>query len=71
MGLGQARDKYATAMATSPYADAFRLIASSDSTGTGGDPRQQAQTLAQIGELKSFAAELRKSLDVGKPPTVN
>lgn len=71
VGLGQARDKYATAMATSPYADAFRLIASSDSTGTGGDPRQQAQTLAQIGELKSFAAELRKSLDVGKPPTVN
>ncbi|HUN48892.1 MAG TPA: hypothetical protein VMU85_20335, partial [Stellaceae bacterium] len=70
VGLGQAREKYAAAMADSPYAEAFRLISSSDAV-TPGDPRQQAQKLAEIGELKNFAAELRKSIDKAPAPATN
>jgi hypothetical protein len=29
----------------------------------GPDPRERARRLAEIGELRSFASELRKSLD--------
>jgi hypothetical protein len=58
-------------MAQSPYADAFRVIASTDNAGTSADPRQQAQKLAEIGELKSFAAELRKTLDATTAPVTN
>lgn len=71
VGLGQVRDKYGAAMAQSPYADAFRVIASPDNAGASSDPRQQAQKLAEIGELKSFAAELRKTLDATKAPVTN
>ncbi|HTZ79134.1 MAG TPA: hypothetical protein VMC10_14555 [Stellaceae bacterium] len=69
-GLAEARDKYGAAMAKSPYADAFRLITSTDVV-TPGDPRQQAQKLAELGELKSFAESLRKNLDATKVPATN
>jgi hypothetical protein len=68
VGLGQVRDKYGAAMAQSPYADVFRVIASTDKASSSSDPREQAQKLAEIGELKSFAAELRKTLDATKAP---
>jgi hypothetical protein len=63
-GLARLRDRLGAAMAASSYADAFRLIASDDGAAAAtDDPRERARRLADIGELKSFAAELRKSLN--------
>ncbi|HEV3177370.1 MAG TPA: hypothetical protein VGZ72_15360 [Stellaceae bacterium] len=62
-GLARLRDRFGAAMAQSPYADGFRLIASDDGAAGTDDPRERAHRLAEIAELKSFATELRKSLD--------
>jgi len=67
-GIARLRDRFGTAMAATPSANAFRLIASDDGAAGSDDPRDRARRLTEVGELKSFAAELRKSLgdaDVG------
>jgi hypothetical protein len=67
-GLARLRDRFGAAMAQSQYATGFRLIASDDDVGEGGsDPRERAREIAEIGELQSFAAELRKNLDGDAP----
>jgi len=72
-GLARLRDRFGPAMAQGPYADGFRLIASDDGSAGTDDPRERARQIADIAELKSFAAELRKSLDGDAPaaPTTN
>jgi tetratricopeptide (TPR) repeat protein len=61
-GVARLRDRFGAAMAKSAYAAGFRLIASDDAAAGKSDPRARARQIAEIGELKSFAAELRKSL---------
>jgi hypothetical protein len=61
-GIARLRDRFGAAMAATPSANAFRLIASDDSGGGSDDPRERARRIAEIGELKSFAGELRKGL---------
>ncbi|HLJ22001.1 MAG TPA: hypothetical protein VKU84_17475, partial [Stellaceae bacterium] len=68
-GLGWLRDRFGAAMAQSPYATGFRLIAADDSAEGSMDPRERARQIAQIGELQSFAAQLRKNLDGDTPAT--
>ncbi len=67
-GLARLRERFGATMAQSPYADGFRLIASDDGGTGSADPRERARRLAEIGELRSFASELRKSLDGETPP---
>ena len=62
-GLARLRERFGAAMAQSPYVDGFRLIASDDGGTGSADPRERARRLAEVGELRSFASELRKSLD--------
>jgi hypothetical protein len=56
------RDRFGSVMAKSAYAEGFRLITSPDSAGNSDDPRERARQIADIADLKSFAAELRKNL---------
>jgi hypothetical protein len=62
-GRARLRERFAAAMAQGPYAEGFRLIASDDGDAGIADPRERARQIAEIGALKSFATELRKSLD--------
>lgn len=66
-GIGRLREKFGAAMAQSPYATGFRLIASADPGQDSNDPRERARQIAEIGELQSFAAELRKNLGSDTP----
>ncbi len=61
-GLVRLRDRFGSVMAKSAYAEGFRLITSPDSAGNSDDPRERARQIADIADLKSFAAELRKNL---------
>ena len=74
-GLARLRGRFGAAMAQSPYAEGFRLIASEDAGADAAtDPRERARQIAEIGELKSFVTELRKSLEgdaAGAAPAVN
>ena len=62
-GRARLRYRFGAAMAQSPYAEGFRLIASDDGDAGITDPRERARQIAEIGALKSFATELRKSLE--------
>ena len=73
-GRARLRDRFGAAMAESPYAEGFRLITSDDGDAGIADPRERARQIAEIGVLKSFATELRKSLEgdaAGAAPAVN
>jgi len=58
-GVAMLREKYRTAMEESPFRDAFRVIAGEAS---GGDVRQLAGQVAQIGDLQSFMAGYRQKI---------
>jgi tetratricopeptide (TPR) repeat protein len=66
-GVARLRDRFGAGMAKSAYATGFRLIASDDTGNGSSDPRARARQIAEIGELKSFAAELRKNLGGDTP----
>jgi tetratricopeptide (TPR) repeat protein len=70
-GVSRLNDNFAAAMTGGPYANAFRLIAGDDSAATASDPRERAKQLAEIGELKEFAAQLRNDLASGKTGAIN
>ncbi|MGE5200837.1 MAG: hypothetical protein ACM3O6_02115, partial [Acidobacteriota bacterium] len=70
-GRERLRERFGAAMAASPYATAFRLIAGDEGTDAADDPRERARRLSDIVELKNLASELRSSLGAEKPGAVN
>jgi len=70
-GRERLRERFGTAMAASPYAQAFRLIAGDEGIGADADPRVRARNLADIVELQNLTSELRSSIAAGKPGAVN
>lgn len=70
-GRERLRERFGTAMAASPYATAFRLIAGDEGVDAAADPRERARRLSDIVELKNLASELRSSLAADKPAAVN
>jgi len=70
-GRERLRERFGAAMAASPYATAFRLIAGDEGADAAADPRERARRLSDIVELKNLASELRNSLEAEKPGAVN
>jgi tetratricopeptide (TPR) repeat protein len=70
-GLAKLRDTYAKAMAASPFADAFRVVAGDASTIAGTDPRAIASRVAEVGELQSFMASYKARLAKDKLSAIN
>lgn len=70
-GLAKLRAAYAAAMAATPQADAFHIIASEDSAGSGTDPREAASRVAQLGELQDFMAAYKARLATEKLSAIN
>lgn len=71
-GLAALRVKFSAAMASSQYAETFRVIAGNGaSEGAAGDPRERARRLAQIGDLEGFTAKLKQRARPDKLGAVN
>jgi tetratricopeptide (TPR) repeat protein len=69
-GLDKLSESYGKAMALTPQAHAFRLLADDGSHPVSGDLRQIASQVAQIGELQSFMASYKQRLS-GKKLSIN
>jgi hypothetical protein len=61
-GLTALRDKYAAAMAKTPFADGFRIVAGADTAKTA-DLRELSSQLAQVSDLQSFMRNYRQMVD--------
>ncbi|HVM82146.1 MAG TPA: hypothetical protein VMU06_24200 [Stellaceae bacterium] len=70
-GRERLRERFGIAMAASPYAQAFRLIAGDEGIAAAADPRERARHLADIVELQNLTSELRSSIAAEKPGAVN
>jgi tetratricopeptide (TPR) repeat protein len=71
-GLSRLNENFGSAMASSPFANAFRLVAGDDGDASGlTDPRERAKQLAQISGLKDFATQLRNDLASNKTGAIN
>jgi hypothetical protein len=71
-GLGELRAGYGTAMAASPFADAFRVVAGDPSAGAGEtDPRTIANRVAQVSELQSFMTNFKARVAKEKLSAIN
>jgi hypothetical protein len=70
-GLDDLRAHYGRAMAASPFADAFRVVAGEPGAGSDGDPRALATRVAQLGELQSFMASYKERLAKEKLSAIN
>ncbi|HXZ14750.1 MAG TPA: tetratricopeptide repeat protein, partial [Roseiarcus sp.] len=72
LGLSDLRSGYGTAMAATPFADAFHVIAEDPvAGGPDGDPRALANRVAQVGELQSFMNGLKEKVEKDKLSAVN
>jgi hypothetical protein len=69
-GLDDLRAHYGRAMAASPFADAFRVVAG-EPGGSESDPRALANRVAQLGELQSFMASYKERLAKEKLSAIN
>ncbi|HWI26964.1 MAG TPA: hypothetical protein VN668_08325 [Stellaceae bacterium] len=72
-GLAKLRDTYGKAMAATPLADAFRVVAG-ESTATGpstDDPVSVASRVAEVSELQSFMASYKQRLAKDKLSAIN
>lgn len=71
-GLAKLRDTYGKAMAASPFADAFGVVAGDGSAAPGGgDPVAIANRVAEVGELQSFMAGYKARLAKDKLSAIN
>jgi hypothetical protein len=71
-GLSRLNENFGPAMASSPYANAFRLVAGDDGDASGAtDPRERAKQLAEISELRDFATQIRNDLASNKTGAIN
>ncbi|HUK08661.1 MAG TPA: hypothetical protein VLX09_12390 [Stellaceae bacterium] len=71
-GLSRLNGNFGPAMASTPYANAFRLVAGDDGDASAvTDPRERAKQLAEISQLKDFATQLRDDLASNKAGTIN
>jgi hypothetical protein len=71
LGLSDLRSGYGKAMAATPFADAFRVVADDPAAIGEGDPRTVANRVAQVGELQSFIAGLKEKVAKDKLSAVN
>ncbi|HUH84440.1 MAG TPA: hypothetical protein VLX85_07505 [Stellaceae bacterium] len=72
LSLSDLRSGYGKAMAATPLADAFHVIAEAPvAGGNDGDPRALANRVAQVGELQSFMAGLKEKVEKDKLSAVN
>jgi tetratricopeptide (TPR) repeat protein len=69
-GLDDLRAHYGRAMAATPFADAFSVVAGEPGGGEG-DPRALANRVAQLGELQSFMASYKERLAKEKLSAIN
>jgi tetratricopeptide (TPR) repeat protein len=71
-GLGELRAGYGKAMAASPFAEAFRVVAGNPSSGAGEtDPRTIANRVAQVSDLQSFMTNFKARLAKEKLSAIN
>ncbi len=71
-GLATLRSGYGAAMAATPQAEAFRIIAGDTAARDGeDDPRAVAARVAQLGELQSFMSNLKQRLAKDKLSAIN
>jgi hypothetical protein len=71
LGLSDLRSGYGKAMAATPFADAFRVVADDPTAVAEGDPRTVANRVAQVSELQSFIAGLKEKVAKDKLSAVN
>lgn len=69
--LAKLLETYGKAMAGTPSAQIFHVIADDISAPTAGDLRQIANQVAQIGELQSFMTSYRQRLAADKLSAIN
>jgi hypothetical protein len=69
-GIAKLAATYGAAMETSPFRDAFRVIAGG-SAASSGDIRQLAGKVAQVGDLQGFMASYRDRLAKQKLSAIN
>ena len=69
-GLDDLRAHYGRAMAATPFADAFRVVAGEPGGGES-DPRAIANRVAQLGELQSFMASYKERVAKEKLSAIN
>jgi tetratricopeptide (TPR) repeat protein len=60
--LADLRATYGAAMAATPYAAAFHVIAGDAKSPAGGDPATVAANIAQLGDLQSFMSSFKMKL---------
>ncbi|HEV2548464.1 MAG TPA: hypothetical protein VGU20_14080 [Stellaceae bacterium] len=70
-GLDDLRAHYGRAMAATPFADAFRVVAGEPGAAGEGDPRAIANRVAQLGELQSFMASYKERVAKEKLSAIN
>jgi hypothetical protein len=70
LGIAKLAATYGAAMETSPFRDAFRVIAGG-SAASSGDIRQLAGKVAQVGDLQGFMASYRDRLAKQKLSAIN
>ncbi len=71
-GIAALRAAYGKAMADTPFADAFRVVAGDAAPGRGEtDPRVIAKRVAQVSELQSFMANYKERLAKDKLSAIN
>jgi tetratricopeptide (TPR) repeat protein len=71
-GLGELRAGYGKAMAATPFAEAFRVVAGDASPGAGEtDPRTVANRVAQMSDLQSFMTNFKARLAKEKLSAIN
>ena len=69
-GLTQLRTEYETAMSSTPFKDAFSLIASPDNVGIL-DYRSIASKVKEVTDFGTYLAEYKERLKSGKLSSVN
>ena len=72
-GIAKLRESLGAAMAGTPSADAFKVIADdgSDATAAGGTPSEIAARIAQLGALQSFMTAYQQRVAVDKLSAIN
>ncbi|HZB92014.1 MAG TPA: hypothetical protein VE397_11265 [Stellaceae bacterium] len=72
-GLDKLRQAYGKAMAATPLADAFRVVAGDApaEVGAATDPRSIASRVAELGDLQSFMASYKERLAKDKLSAIN
>lgn len=70
-GLARLNQSFGTAMAGTSFASAFQLITGDDSAVASAGPRERAKQLAEIDQLKDFAAKLRTDIAADKAGAIN